>query len=333
MLLRTGSWASTSKRFTSFRLHQSFFLSEGPLVNVTSTRCCGRVAECLFHNAMSGCRLASARGVSPATLFMPCRRFVTTSPPAQLSHFSSKTAQRPKLCLTPCMKACPTIAMVGQWLTLSGLFGVPKLGLLVMYPHVEVALCTIFVGANTSGTSSIIRLLSGGQSHRFVAQLSSAPTKCTTGCNMTGTVHCSWNCIGVSVSTRLSTQYHVSALTPGFFTRDRVMIIRTLSPPPLVHGSPVRCHKHRCRSGVIDTTLVTSPTSSAEIHLSPTRRVGEGVVKGGMMGKLNALSAKALSTPGRHGDGLYLNIAPSGAKPWVQRTPYSRGQLTHHTSG
>ena len=51
------------------------------------------------------------------------------------------------------------------------------------------------------------------------------------------------------------------------------------------------------------------------------------------MGKLNALSAKALSTPGRHGDGLYLNIAPSGAKPWVQRTPYRRGHLTNHTSG
>ena len=53
------------------------------------------------------------------------------------------------------------------------------------------------------------------------------------------------------------------------------------------------------------------------------------------MGKLNALSAKALSTPGRHGDGdgLYLSIAPSGTKSWVQRTPYSRGQLMNHTSG
>ena len=39
------------------------------------------------------------------------------------------------------------------------------------------------------------------------------------------------------------------------------------------------------------------------------------------MGKLTVLSAKALSTPGRHGDGegLYLNIAPSGTKSWVQR--------------
>ena len=32
------------------------------------------------------------------------------------------------------------------------------------------------------------------------------------------------------------------------------------------------------------------------------------------MGKLTALTAKSLSTPGRHGDGdgLYLNIAPGG---------------------
>ena len=39
------------------------------------------------------------------------------------------------------------------------------------------------------------------------------------------------------------------------------------------------------------------------------------------MGKLTALSAKTLSKPGRHGDGngLYLNVAPSGSKSWVQR--------------
>ena len=39
------------------------------------------------------------------------------------------------------------------------------------------------------------------------------------------------------------------------------------------------------------------------------------------MGKLSALSAKALHTPGRHGDGdgLYLNVAPGGSKSWVQR--------------
>ena len=39
------------------------------------------------------------------------------------------------------------------------------------------------------------------------------------------------------------------------------------------------------------------------------------------MGKLTALAAKALSKPGRHGDGdgLYLNVAPSGTKSWVQR--------------
>ena len=39
------------------------------------------------------------------------------------------------------------------------------------------------------------------------------------------------------------------------------------------------------------------------------------------MAKLTALSAKALRTPGRHGDGsgLYLNIAPGGTKSWVQR--------------
>ncbi len=39
------------------------------------------------------------------------------------------------------------------------------------------------------------------------------------------------------------------------------------------------------------------------------------------MGKLTAISAKNLSKPGRHGDGdgLYLNVAPSGSKSWVQR--------------
>ena len=39
------------------------------------------------------------------------------------------------------------------------------------------------------------------------------------------------------------------------------------------------------------------------------------------MGKLNALSVKTISKPGRHGDGdgLYLNVAPSGTKSWVQR--------------
>ena len=39
------------------------------------------------------------------------------------------------------------------------------------------------------------------------------------------------------------------------------------------------------------------------------------------MGKLSALSVKAISKPGRHGDGdgLYLHIAPSGTKSWVQR--------------
>ena len=39
------------------------------------------------------------------------------------------------------------------------------------------------------------------------------------------------------------------------------------------------------------------------------------------MGKLTALSVKALCEPGRHGDGdgLYLHVAPSGTKSWVQR--------------
>lgn len=39
------------------------------------------------------------------------------------------------------------------------------------------------------------------------------------------------------------------------------------------------------------------------------------------MGKLTALSARALSSPGRHGDGdgLYLNVSNSGTKSWVQR--------------
>ena len=39
------------------------------------------------------------------------------------------------------------------------------------------------------------------------------------------------------------------------------------------------------------------------------------------MEKLNNLRAKALDKPGRHGDGdgLYLNVSPSGSKSWVQR--------------
>ena len=39
------------------------------------------------------------------------------------------------------------------------------------------------------------------------------------------------------------------------------------------------------------------------------------------MGKLTALSVKTISKSGRHGDGdgLYLHIAPSGSKSWVQR--------------
>ena len=37
------------------------------------------------------------------------------------------------------------------------------------------------------------------------------------------------------------------------------------------------------------------------------------------MGKLTVLPAKALSKPGRHGDGLYPNVARSGSKSWVQR--------------
>ena len=39
------------------------------------------------------------------------------------------------------------------------------------------------------------------------------------------------------------------------------------------------------------------------------------------MGNLTALTARALSKPGRYGDGdgLYLNVAPSGSKSWVQR--------------
>ena len=39
------------------------------------------------------------------------------------------------------------------------------------------------------------------------------------------------------------------------------------------------------------------------------------------MAKLTALSVRALGEPGRHGDGdgLYLHVAPSGTKSWVQR--------------
>ena len=39
------------------------------------------------------------------------------------------------------------------------------------------------------------------------------------------------------------------------------------------------------------------------------------------MGRLTALAARALSRPGRHGDGdgLYLHVTPAGSKSWVQR--------------
>ena len=39
------------------------------------------------------------------------------------------------------------------------------------------------------------------------------------------------------------------------------------------------------------------------------------------MGKLTAVKVKAISTPGRHGDGgtLFLVVAPGGSKSWVQR--------------
>ena len=39
------------------------------------------------------------------------------------------------------------------------------------------------------------------------------------------------------------------------------------------------------------------------------------------MGRLTALVARALSRPGRHGDGdgLYLHVTPAGSKSWVQR--------------
>ena len=49
--------------------------------------------------------------------------------------------------------------------------------------------------------------------------------------------------------------------------------------------------------------------------------VWENMWEGVGMGKLTALSAKNLTKPGRHGDadGLYLNIAASGSKSWVQR--------------
>ena len=44
------------------------------------------------------------------------------------------------------------------------------------------------------------------------------------------------------------------------------------------------------------------------------------------MGKLTELTVKDLSRPGRHGDGdgLYLNIAPSGSRSWVQRIAVHR---------
>ena len=48
------------------------------------------------------------------------------------------------------------------------------------------------------------------------------------------------------------------------------------------------------------------------------------------MAKLTALSVKALGEPGRHGDGdgLYLHVAPSGTKFWVQRIVSTLGAGT-----
>lgn len=39
------------------------------------------------------------------------------------------------------------------------------------------------------------------------------------------------------------------------------------------------------------------------------------------MAKLTALKCKSISEPGRYGDGdgLYLVVAPSGSKSWIQR--------------
>ena len=37
------------------------------------------------------------------------------------------------------------------------------------------------------------------------------------------------------------------------------------------------------------------------------------------MGKLTELPVKAISQPGRHGDGFYLRVAPSAAKSRVHR--------------
>ena len=39
------------------------------------------------------------------------------------------------------------------------------------------------------------------------------------------------------------------------------------------------------------------------------------------MGRLSVAMVRALTTPGRYGDGdtLYLNVAPGGSKSWVQR--------------
>ena len=37
------------------------------------------------------------------------------------------------------------------------------------------------------------------------------------------------------------------------------------------------------------------------------------------MGKPTSLLVKNLSKPKRYGDGLYLDVAPSGAESWVQR--------------
>ena len=48
------------------------------------------------------------------------------------------------------------------------------------------------------------------------------------------------------------------------------------------------------------------------------------------MAKLTALQVKAISEPGRHGDGdgLYLNVAPPGSKSWVQESSLRAGAGT-----
>ena len=89
---------------------------------------------------------------------------------------------------------------------------------------------------------------------------------------------------------------------------------RTLSPP-LYCSNPFQNVSITSASHPISRySPLESCSHPRAVSSYPTPCVG--------IGKLTTLSAKNLTKPGRHGDadGLYLNIAASGSKSWVQRS-------------